>query len=45
VTPLLMTVSKVSVPSVGRVVILTKARLLAGLSLGSVKPKSPAVKV
>ena len=35
----------VSVPSRGSVVILTAASALAGVSLGSVKPKSAAAKV
>ena len=39
-TPLL-----VSVPAPGSVVIFTASRLLAGLSLASLKPKSAAVKV
>src|SRR3569833_467915 len=39
------TLLSVRVPAPGRVVILTASRLLAGLSLGSVKPKSDAAKV
>ena len=35
----------VSVPAAGSVVIFTASRLLAGESLGSVKPKSAAVNV
>ena len=34
-----------SVPFNGSVVMITDAKLLAGVSLGSVKPKSPVLKV
>ena len=39
------TPSSSSVPAAGRLVIVTLANRLAGLSLGSVKPKSAAMKV
>ena len=35
----------VSVPTVGRVVMITALRLLAGVSIASAKPKSAAVRV
>ena len=38
-------VVKVKLPAPGRVVILTASSALAGLSFGSLKPKSAAVKV
>ena len=37
--------SSLSAPAPGRVVIFTASRALAGLSLGSEKPKSAVVKV
>src|SRR5436309_16077655 len=40
-----LTALSLSVPAPGRLVILTAAKALAGLSFGSLKPKSAATKV